>query len=176
VGNFESLPITIVSQVGSTVTFTVEQAWKENGSIDAISTLYETINGTLACESARDISEKAGNYTAVCIDGVSQVSLFIEDSTFSGLVDILGKIPEQCGLSTVQDNKAMFHITLPYDVTYAEFCEEQTLCPQTEEPTSGPTFTPSSSPTTSPTSVPTWTTTDEPICVQEARLDDDTTE
>jgi len=226
--------IDITSQVGSTVTFSIDQNWKDSGTVDWIAVAFETIDTMMTCEVSDAVGERTSEYVAKCVDGTADVTVFVRDSTFGGLPDVTETIPMLCDPEISEENKEK-HVssvfTAPCTVMDDSFCKEHTRCPETGSvsvapteppqsvypslsptdvsaqpivessssspstvpssqasvtpnvlesdstptslPTSGPTSAPTSSPTLTPTCMPTWNQKTEPICVQQARLDQD---
>jgi hypothetical protein len=131
IGKYASNPIHIEAQKGSTVSFNVDQTWKD-GSVSWISVLYETIKGDMECAQNENIVEGTGSYTALCVKGVVEVAVFVYDSTFLGLEDIAASIPPACDAaaqSQDKDKHVMFFFTIPCSPSDEDFCPKETLCP-----------------------------------------------
>ena len=202
-GKYRSNPINIVEgeQKGSTVKFSVEQAWSESGSLNWIAVMHEQIGGEAVCHRTEDLLDNTEEYTAVCgDDGIAEVALFVRDDTFEGLNDISAQVPLICkpfdyDPSADEGKLVMFFFSVPCVRGDEAFCAETpssspTKAPtdaptklptpggaDTPAPTFNPTVSPTKTPTDAPTGVPTWDSeVEEPICIQEARLDSDTSE
>ena len=169
-------PIHVLKQTGSLVNFKVNQSWKDGGSVSWVAVMHEDLSGELTCDKTESVLDETKDYTAVCEEGVAEVAVFVSDTSFEGLDDITLQIPASCG-ATGDDGKVMFFFSVPCNPLDESFCEEDALCPETPSPTFSPTALPSKVPTSSPTPVPTWESGNEdPVCVQEARLDSSTTD
>ena len=85
-----SNPINIVSQKGSTVTFSVEQTWIDEGTLSWIGVFHTQTVGELECAVTESIDDTTENYVSLCVDGVAEVALFVRDTSFEGQEDISG--------------------------------------------------------------------------------------
>jgi hypothetical protein len=131
IGMYGSNPIHIEAQNGSTVSFNVDQTWKD-GSVSWISVMYETSAGDMECAQNTNIVEGTGPYTVLCLKGVAEIAVFVRDSTFSGLADIYGQIPPACEASKESEDKykhVMFFFTIPCTTSDLDFCPKESLCP-----------------------------------------------
>ncbi len=137
-------PISVYKQTGSTVSFVVEQNWKDVGSIRAVSVAYEDVDERMQCPQSVNVAEQSPMYTAHCVDGVAEVAVFVSDDSFSGLTDISDRIPASCTNSSA--DFAMFMFSVPCQSNSEAFCAEKTLCPETSSsdlPSSAPSKAPS---------------------------------
>ena len=122
-------PINILRQAGSTVSFVIEQTWKDVGSVGAINVMYQSVlDHNMQCSRNTDVTEASSMYNALCVNGIAQVALFVSDESFSDLVDISDKIPASCADASLEF--AMFVFSVPCDPTDEDFCSEGTLCPE----------------------------------------------
>jgi hypothetical protein len=124
-------------QTGSTVSFVVEQTWKDVGSVKAIHVMYQDVDDRMQCSINIDVANETPVYTALCVDGVAEVAVFVTDDSFTGLTDISDRIPGSCTIPSL--DVAMFMFSVPCDPNDEAFCAEETLCPE---------VSPSGSPTT----------------------------
>lgn len=122
-------PISISEQKGSTVSFVVEQSWKDVGSVGAINVMYQSTVDRMQCSKNENVTEGSSVYNALCVNGVAQVAIFVSDDSFSGLIDISDKIPDSCADASLEF--AMFMFSVPCDPSDENFCSEATLCPET---------------------------------------------
>jgi hypothetical protein len=190
-GMYSGNPISVSKQKGSTVSFVVEQTWKDVGSIRAISVAYEDVDGRMQCPQNVNVTEQSPVYTALCVDGVAEVALFVSDESFTGLTDISDRVPALCTNSAA--DFAMFMFSVPCDPNDETFCAEETMCPETspsEIPSSAPSKdqselkstkrseslskAPSSATSVEPSFSPTSDAPrifEDPICVQTAHME-----
>jgi hypothetical protein len=116
----EGLPINVVEATHSTVTFTVEQTWKTEGSVSWLAVDYGevTSGGDRLCAKAEDVPGGATlAFTARCnpSSGYADVKLFIHDGQFtqvSGL-DITDQIPPRCAPSSDEGRKCKLRLQVP---------------------------------------------------------------
>ena len=83
-------PITIISQDGDTVTFTVSQLWKgcdrdeRSGGLTWLATDFIGESGDLECPKTQDVPcGEINTFTSKCEDGAAVVELFVYDKTGS---------------------------------------------------------------------------------------------
>ena len=126
-GMFVTTPIVIGEQRGSTVSFTVDQTWKDGGSVNWLAVMHESVGGELVCDQLVEFATRTDEYTSVCDEGVAEVALFLRDETFEGLADITPQIPHKCKPSGEEGKKVMFYFSVPCDPTDASFCEDDSL-------------------------------------------------
>lgn len=141
-GDFESSPVTILEQFGSTVEFQIDQTWNPDGAIGWIAVQYSPEDSNYpVCDSVDYIQsgDSSPTYKAACVGGVAELDVYVQDCSFVGLADL--DIPETCAPPPVTGRKASFHFTLPCSCV-----EDMGRLPLAQS--SSPTASPTSSPTT----------------------------
>ena len=156
--NYVSPPIDILSGNNVTVTFKTHQVWSPTQDT-SISTLYTSTEGP-ECTYHTDLQfGYVETHTAVCVDGVATVELFVHSSRFSNYETV--SVPASC---TVPDDVASSLISYKYSLPCSPKCvptDGGTWSP-TKSPTAFPTHSPSAGPTDSPTAMPTDSPTASP--------------
>jgi hypothetical protein len=91
---FTTIPIEIVAQGTSTVTFTVMQSWIDHPAC-YVATDYLSTSGQ-QCERADNVAPGGiDTYTAKCSNGVAQVTIYVHSSDFD-TDDDNAEVPERC--------------------------------------------------------------------------------
>jgi hypothetical protein len=152
----------VVKFNNKTVTFTVSAAWNAGASLDWLAVLYDDAKtpdaSAWSCNSSLTLSPGATTaaYTANCINGIADVSLFVYDANLQNIPAFSGEIPASCQAPTGQ--KQFYQFSVPCSAVDLRFCA-QTLCS-------------SSAPSAAPTPGPTISSlASAPNCVQQARQD-----
>lgn len=110
---YYEVPLSIVSSDGDTVTFTVNQKWKDDCSISWIATSYRVSDdGDIRCDKETAvIPDQAFKYTATCVDKTALVSVYVYDSSLNTTDN--PAVPSYCSSTDVVGNKVAYNFTLP---------------------------------------------------------------
>lgn len=140
-GDYLSNPVKVLSQLGSTVEFQIDQTWQEEESVGWIGVRYEKSerNGP-QCDSRESVQfrETSPTYKAKCHNGVAEIDIYVQDCSFPRNLDT--SVPEICEPPPIVGSKVSYHFTLPC------LCiEDISLLPETSSgaPTLSPTWDPS---------------------------------
>jgi hypothetical protein len=91
---YATKPIDIVAQGTSTVTFTVSQSWVYHPAC-YVATDYLSTDGQ-QCERADNVAPgEIDTYTAKCVDGVAQATIYVHSSDFDSAADN-AEVPAHC--------------------------------------------------------------------------------
>jgi hypothetical protein len=91
---YATVPIEIVAQGTSAVTFSVMQSWLDHPAC-FVATDYLSTNGQ-TCERNDNVAPgEIGTYTAICSNGVAQVNIYVHSSAFDTEKDN-AEVPERC--------------------------------------------------------------------------------
>ena len=116
---FESDPITIDSQNGDEVTFTVSQTWSDE-LLCLIATNYVSDEGNVCPSVANAAPGEFAQYTAKCVDGIATVDLYVYDPTLLDNTDsfTIADICEQTDLTKTYK----YQFEIPCDLGDPEVC------------------------------------------------------
>ena len=116
IGDFKSMPITIIRQGGSLVEFQVEQTWKD-GEIGYIAIDYNPFDQLKdnTCVSVEAVSKGFSTppMTATCVNGVAEIDVYGYDCTFKDVPNIDQLVPGSCQPFVDVGKKVHFHFTIP---------------------------------------------------------------
>jgi hypothetical protein len=116
VGDYKSMPITILRQGGNTVEFQVEQTWKD-GEIGYIAVDYNPVeqlkNSTCVATEAIGKGYSTPPLTALCVNGVAEINVYGYDCTFTSVPNIDQSVPGSCQPFTDVGKKVSFKFTVP---------------------------------------------------------------
>jgi hypothetical protein len=159
---YSKSPITIVpgSQLGATVSVSVEQVWKSS-SISWIATRYkDPSRGATVCPKKEGVWPGFVDYgsggaviTAACVGGVATVEVYVHDGQFKGQPEI--SVPAECNSSSDSSKKIGYKFSVPCDACPSQSGATPLVKTNTTSPTKSPTKGPTKAPTKSPTKIPT---------------------
>jgi hypothetical protein len=116
IGDYKSMPVTVIRQGGSTVEFQVEQTWKD-GAIGYIAVDYnpadELKNNTCLSVEAVKKGFSTPTLTAMCINGVAEIDVYGYDCTFTTVPNIDLQVPGSCQPFAGVGKKVHFHFAIP---------------------------------------------------------------
>ncbi|GKY90275.1 hypothetical protein MPSEU_000001600 [Mayamaea pseudoterrestris] len=113
---FEYGPITIISQDSETVSFSVSQTWS-NTPVCLLGTEYTYTDGTKTCNDKSYVAPgEVGLYTALCQNGVADITIFVQDAMFMGESAVMSNL---CQLFNSGENTISYAISVPCEVTAA---------------------------------------------------------
>jgi hypothetical protein len=92
---FATIPIVIVAQDTTEVTFSVTQSWLDHPAC-FVATDYVSTSNVQTCEREDNVAPgEIDTYTAICINGVAQVTIYVHSSAFDTVTDTT-QAPERC--------------------------------------------------------------------------------
>ena len=92
---FATIPIQILSQGTVEVKFSVMQSWLDHPAC-YVATDYLSTTNSLTCERADNVAPgEIDTYTALCINGVAQVTIYVHSSDFDTTADD-ATVPGRC--------------------------------------------------------------------------------
>jgi hypothetical protein len=92
---YASKPIEILSQDTTEVKFSVIQSWLDHPACYVATDYISTTDGQ-TCERADNVAPgQIGTYTALCSNGVAQVTIYVHSSDFDGMEDN-ATVPGRC--------------------------------------------------------------------------------
>jgi hypothetical protein len=92
---FATIPIQILSQNTVEVKFSVMQSWLDHPAC-YVATDYLSTTNSLTCERADNVAPgEIDTYTALCINGVAQVTIYVHSSDFDTTEDD-ATVPDRC--------------------------------------------------------------------------------
>lgn len=84
---FATIPIVIVAQDTTEVTFSVTQSWLDHPAC-FVATDYVSTSNVQTCEREDNVAPgEIDTYTAICINGVAQVTIYVHSSAFDTVTD-----------------------------------------------------------------------------------------
>ena len=105
-------PLSIIESDGDTVTFSVAQKWTHNCSISWMATEYPVSDDDIRCDTETTaIPDQEFTYTAVCVDSVAEVSIYVHDDSFQ--VDQSATVPAYCSPPDVVGHKVAYNFIVP---------------------------------------------------------------
>lgn len=130
-GDVLSNPVNIVHYGVDTVTFRVEQNWKD-GEISWISVDYKPADGSseTVCKSTEGVNHVSStpDYTAKCSNGVAVIDIYAYDCTFTEVADIGGGVPVACQAWAGSGKTSHFRYTVPCDRMDKTYCTDEPDC------------------------------------------------
>ena len=110
--NYISSPLQILNSTPNTVTFSVKQVWKDE-KLCAVATDYPDSNTTRICQrESHHLTGEIGTYTAVCVGGKAEVSIYAQGNSFNKIKDN-AQWPKHCNpVSESSSRLAAYHFTL----------------------------------------------------------------
>lgn len=116
IGDYKSMPVTILRQGGSTVEFQVEQTWKD-GEMGYIAVDYNPADqlksSTCSSVEAVGIGFSTPPLTAICVNGVAEIDVYGYDCTFTNVPNIDQQVPGTCQPFVDVGRKVHFHFAVP---------------------------------------------------------------
>ena len=116
-GDFNTMPVTILEQTGSTVGFQIDQTWKYE-DIGWIAVDYKPagqVGNSTTCTAYEGLSngESTPPLKALCVNGVADIDVYAYDCSFTGVPNIDSSVPGTCQPIIDTGKKVHFHFTIP---------------------------------------------------------------
>jgi len=121
-------PVNIVHYGIDTVTFRVEQNWKE-GEVAFISVNYTPVDSVeTVCMSTEGVNDASStpDYVAQCVGEQVVIDVYAYDCTFTGVPDVT--VPEECKAWNGLGKTTHFQYTLPCNIMDDSFCIDESAC------------------------------------------------
>lgn len=122
--SYSAPPIKILKQEGDNVTFAVSQTWSDD-KVCLIATDYvSATDGLHTCDPRDGVpSGEFAVYTAKCVDGVTVITMFVQDSIFAA-TSTVDSVPDRCSpIASNEPSTVSYDITIPCEIE-SELCEE----------------------------------------------------
>lgn len=79
------------------VKFAIDNVWQSSSSsIDKIRVVYESTSQGMVCSRFSNVVSSTPDMTVKCTNGVAEVATFVSDSSFTGVQDVSGLLPNAC--------------------------------------------------------------------------------
>jgi len=116
-GDYASMPVTILEQGGSTVDFQIDQTWKYE-DIGWIAVDYipaGNAGDTSLCIPFEGISsgDSTPPFKAQCVNGIAEIDVYAYDCEFTGVPNIDASVPGACQPLVDVGKKVHYHFTVP---------------------------------------------------------------